>query len=166
MNRLVVLSGVPGSGKSYFSKTLKTKRYTHLYIISSDQLRALILHNQQNLSEDALIWKIFYGLAKTFSVDHNGLVILDATHTLKKYRYANVKQFRKLYDEIDLIVFNIDKQTVLEQNMRRPHPIPEDKLLGIIDSFEDPDEEEQAFFDHIYYVTGHDIQEIIKNYIE
>lgn len=166
MNRLIVLSGAPGSGKSYFTKTLKAKRHTHLYIISSDQLRTLVLHNRQNLSEDSLIWELFYGLTKTFSVDLNGLVVLDATHTLKKYRYANVKQYRKLYDEIDLIVFNIDKQLVLKQNMRRRHPVPEERLLEIINCFEQPDEEEKAFFDHIHYVTGHDVQQIIKNYIE
>lgn len=165
MNHLVVLSGVPGSGKSYFTKTLKTRRYTHLYIISSDQLRAQILHNQQNLSEDALIWKLFYGLARTFSVDHNGVVILDATHTLKKYRFANVHQFRKLYDEIDLIIFDINQQTVLEQNARRAHPIPEDKLLGIIEAYELPDEEEKTFFDHIHYVYDHNIDEILNKYI-
>lgn len=165
MNRLIVLSGVPGSGKSYFTKTLKTRRYTHLYIISSDQLRAQILHNQQNLSEDALIWKLFYGLARTFSIDRGGVVVLDATHTLKRFRYANVKQFRKLYDEIDLIVFDINREIVIEQNVRRTHPIPEDKLLGIIETYEFPDEEEKAFFDHIHYVYDHNIDEIINKYI-
>ena len=39
MNRLIVLSGVPGSGKSYFSASFKAKKEKHVYIISSDALR-------------------------------------------------------------------------------------------------------------------------------
>ena len=59
MSKLVVLSGVPGSGKSYFSKALRKKKTGHVYIISSDALRDLVTGNQQNLSEDTLMWKMF-----------------------------------------------------------------------------------------------------------
>ena len=60
MNRLIVLSGVPGSGKSHFTKELKKALNKHVYIISSDELRYKILGNQRDLSEDALIWQIYY----------------------------------------------------------------------------------------------------------
>ena len=39
MNKLIILSGVPGSGKSYFSKTIKKIKNSHVYIVSSDELR-------------------------------------------------------------------------------------------------------------------------------
>ena len=69
MNRLIVLSGVPGSGKSHFTKELKKALNKHVYIISSDELRYKILGNQRDLSEDALIWQIYYELVKVYSVD-------------------------------------------------------------------------------------------------
>ena len=101
MNKLIVLSGVPGSGKSYFSALLRLQKKTHVYVISSDGLRREILGNQRNLSEDELIWRIFYALTKAYSEDKNGIVILDATNAKKQYRLDNIKPFKNMYDQID-----------------------------------------------------------------
>ena len=164
MNRLIVLSGVPGSGKSYFSNALMQDKEKHVYIISSDQLRKEITGHQQDLSQDELVWKIFYSLAKSYSEDKNGIVVLDATNAKKEYRLDNIKPFRDLYDNIDLVCFQIDKQLVLKQNKEREFPIPEDALLRLIDAFEVPDEEEKAFFDHIDFIVDHNIDKIINRF--
>ena len=165
MNHLIVLSGVPGSGKSYFSASFKKAKNKHVYIISSDQLRASILGNQRDLSEDELIWKIYYSLVETYSIDKDGIVILDATHSKKVYRLDNIAPFKKLYDEIDLVCFRLDKELVIEQNKERENPIPRDALLKLIDNFEMPDEEEHAFYDHLDIIKDHEIDKIINRYI-
>lgn len=164
MNYLVVLSGVPGSGKSYFSNALREDKEKHVYIISSDQIRKEICGNQQDLSQDPLVWKIFYSLIKTYSEDKEGIVILDATNAKKEYRLDLIKPYRELYDEIDLVCFHIDKDLVLKQNKEREFPIPECALLKLIDAFEMPDKEEEEFFDHIDLITDHNIDKIIKRY--
>ena len=164
MNHLIVLSGVPGSGKSYFSNALRENKERHVYVISSDQIRKEITGDQRDLSQDELVWKIFYSLVKTYSDDQNGIVILDATNAKKEYRINNIKPYRDLYDEIDLVCFQIDKDLVLKQNKEREFPIPEDALLKLIDAFEVPDEEEKAFFDHIDFITDHSIDKIINRY--
>ena len=165
MNHLIVLSGVPGSGKSYFSASFKKAKNKHVYIISSDQLRASILGNQRDLSEDELIWKIYYSLVKTYSIDQEGIVILDATHSKKVYRLDNIKPFKSLYNQIDLICFKLDKELVLAQNKDRENPIPRDNLLKLIDTFEMPDDEEKAFYDHVDIIKDHDIDKIISRYL-
>ena len=165
MNHLIVLSGVPGSGKSYFSASFKKAKNKHVYIISSDQLRASILGNQRDLSEDELIWKIYYSLVETYSIDKDGIVILDATHSKKVYRLDNIKPFKPLYDQIDLICFKLDKELVLAQNKDRENPIPRDSLLKLIDAFEMPDDEEKAFYDHVDIIKDHDIDKIIRRYL-
>ena len=164
MNRLIVLSGVPGSGKSYFSNALMQDKEKHVYIISSDQLRKEITGHQQDLSQDELVWKIFYSLARSYSEDKDGIVILDATNAKKEYRVDNVKPYKNLYDEVDLVCFHIDKDLVLKQNREREFPIPEDALLRLIDAFELPDEEEKEFYDRIDFIKDHEIEKIIANY--
>ena len=165
MNRLIVLSGVPGSGKSYFSASLKAAVKKHVYIISSDELRFNILGNQQDLSEDELVWRIYYALVEAYSVDKNGIVILDATHSKKIYRLDNIQPFKHLYDQIDLVCFRLDKELVLEQNKDRENPIPRENLLKLIDQFEMPDEDEYSFYDHIDIIKDHETSKIIKRYL-
>ena len=165
MNQLIVLSGVPGSGKSYFSALLRLQKKTHVYVISSDNLRREILGNQRNLSEDALIWRIFYALVRAYSEDKNGTVILDATNGKKEYRLDNIKPFKDLYDQIDLVCFKLDKDIVIRQNQERDNPIPTEPLLQLIDEYELPDDEERAFFHHVDIIRDQNLEEIIKRYL-
>ena len=165
MNKLIVLSGVPGSGKSYFSASLKMAIKKHVYIISSDELRLNILGNQQDLSEDELVWKIYYSLVEAYSIDKNGIVILDATHSKKVYRLDNIMPFRHLYNQLDLVCFRLDKELVLEQNKGRENPIPKESLLRLIDQFEMPDDEERDFYDHVDIIRDHETDKIIKRYL-
>ena len=165
MNRLIVLSGVPGSGKSYFSASLKAAVKKHVYIISSDEIRLNMLGNQQDLSEDVLVWKLYYSLVETYSIDKNGIVILDATHSKKVYRLDNIMPFRHLYDQVDLVCFRLDKELVLEQNKGRENPIPKESLLRLIDQFEMPDDEERKFYDHVDIIKDHETDKIIKRYL-
>ena len=165
MNRLIVLSGVPGSGKSYFSNALKNEKSEGVYIISSDQLRYELLGDQRDLSQDEKIWKRFYELAKEYARKKDAVVVLDATNAKKIYRLDNIKPYKGLYDEIDLVYFQLDKETVLRQNKERDNPIPEDALLRIINEFELPDEEEKKFFNHIDSIKSHHIKQIIKRYL-
>ena len=165
MNKLIVLSGVPGSGKSYFSQALKRAVKKHVYIISSDELRYNILGNQQDLSEDDLVWRIYYSLVEAYSIDKNGIVILDATHSKKVYRLDNIMPFRHLYNQVDLVCFRLDKELVLEQNKGRENPIPKDSLLRLIDQFEMPDNEERKFYDHVDIIKDHETDKIISRYL-
>ena len=165
MNCLIVLSGVPGSGKSYFSHTLKERKKQHVYIISSDVLRKEILGDQRDLSADDLIFKIYYSLVEVYSKDPDGIVILDATHAKKIYRLDSIKPYKDLFDQVDLICFKLPKETVLKQNLERESPIPQEALIKLLDEYEMPDEEEERFYDHLAIINNHDIDKIIKRYL-
>ena len=165
MNYLIVLSGVPGSGKSYFSNALKAKKSEGVYIISSDALRKEIAGDQRDLSKDKEVWEKYYNLAKEYSQIKDAVVIMDATHARKVFRYDSIKPYKGLYNQIDLICFKLDKEMVLKQNKERDYPIPEDALLKLIDEYEMPDEDEKAFYNHIDIVKDHNTEEIIKRYL-
>lgn len=162
MNKLLVLSGVPGSGKSYFSNTLKKVCGSHVYIISSDALRTLITGNQQDLSCDNFMWDMFYDLGKVYSKDKNGIVILDATHFSRKKRIENVLPLKNLFDEVDLVVFDIDRQIVNNQNLQREWPIAPDILNKYFDIFELPNDEDKQLFNKIIIIKNNDIAEAIS----
>ena len=162
MNKLIILSGVPGSGKSYFSKTIKKIKNSHVYIVSSDQLRKEITGSQANLSAEELMWKVFYSLAKTYSLYKDGVVILDTTHVSTKLRVDRNKPLKKLFDEVILVMWNIDRQVVSNQNLQREYPIPPEALDKFFSIFELPNEKDYQFFDKILMVTNNDIAPVIE----
>lgn len=161
MAKLIVLSGVPGSGKSFFSQRFKEKRNGHVYIVSSDEIRDKVAGNQQDLSQDKLVWKLFYGLTRVYGMDEDGIVILDATNSICKYRVSVVEPFRKLFSEIDLVAFDIDKDIVRYQNKNRPYAVPDDVLEMLIEKYEGPNEIDCRFFDNIHIIKDHEIDKII-----
>ena len=163
MNKLIVLSGVPGSGKSFFSKTVRNVKSNHVYVVSSDELRREITGIQSNLSQDELMWKIFYSLAKTYSLDKDGVVILDATHVNSALRVDKYKNLKKLFDEIILVMWNIDRNVVSNQNLQRDFPIPPDVLDKFYSIFEPPTEKDRKFFDKILTITSNDIAPVIND---
>lgn len=162
MNKLVVLSGVPGSGKSYFSKIIKKVKKDHVYVVSSDELRALIGGSQSNLTNEDLMWKIFYKLAETYAMDKDGIVILDATHVSVELRVEKNRFLKPLFDETYLIMWNIDKQTVSNQNLQREYPIPPKALDMFFSIFELPTDVDREFFDKIIVIENSDIAPAIE----
>ena len=162
MNKLVVLSGVPGSGKSYFSRTIKKIKQSHVYLISSDELRALIGGNQSCLDYEDLVWKFFIGLAKVYSSDPDGIVILDATHISTELRVERNKELKPLFDEVDLVMWDVDRITVSNQNLQREYPIPPEAMDMFFRTFEKPNDVDRAFFDKIIIVNNSDIAPAIE----
>ncbi len=166
MSKLIVLSGVPGSGKSYFSNMLKKMRRRHVYIISSDGLRKDILGDVKDVSEEDLIWETFYGLGKLYSKDKDAFVILDATHIYSEKRKQIAKEFKELFDDIVLISFNLDRELVKHQNIEREYPVPLDVLNMFYECYQYPDEEEKTLFDKVYVIDTSDIGSVIYDLLE
>lgn len=166
MSKLIVMSGVPGSGKSYFSSTLKKIRRKHVYIISSDELRQNILGDLKDISEEDLIWDLFYSLPKVYKVDKKAFVILDATHIKSERRISLIEKYRNDFDEIDLVAFILDPELVKHQNVERENPVTIDVLERFINAYESPSEEEKAVYDNVFFINTNDIVPVIYKIME
>jgi len=162
MAKLIVLSGVPGSGKSYFSDAFRKAKTSHVYIVSSDHIRYEVTGSQQNMSEDKLVWKLFYGFAKCYSMDKEGIVILDATNSVCKYRVAIIEPFRKFFDEVDMVAFDLPIDIVRNQNRDRLYPIQDDIWEELYQKYEGPNDIDHQFFDKVITITDHNIQSVIE----
>lgn len=165
MKKLIILSGIPGSGKSYFSKCVKEIKCNHVYIISSDAIRKDMLGSQRNLSKENVVWDIFYNLPKIYSLDDECLVILDATHIKKELRLRVRNDLKDYFDEIDLISFYLPKDIAAKQNKEREYPVPDYVLDSFFNEFELPDDEEKSIFNHVYVIHNAEIDKIITDII-
>lgn len=166
MNKLIVLAGVPGSGKSYISILIKDRmRNGHVYVVSSDNLRAQICGNQQCFDYDYLVWNMYYDMARIYSTDEQGIVILDSTAAKRMFRIEQVRPLKRLFSEVDLVVFNLDKVTVMRQNLDRQFPVPSEVLERLYDSFEKVNDEDRAFFDKIYEIKDNNLKPVIDDIV-
>ena len=165
MRTLVILSGIPGSGKSYISHSIKEIKGQHVYIISSDAIRKDMLGSQRNLSKDNVVWDIFYNLPKVYAYDEDAFVILDATHTSSNQRKDIYKSFKDMFDKIYLVSFYLSKETAFKQNKEREYPVPDYVLESFYNNFELPDEEEKQLFDKVYIIQNEEIDKVINDII-
>ena len=100
-------------------------------------------------------------MAKVYANDKEGIVILDSTNAKRIFRIDKVKTISDLFDEVDLVVFNLSKGTVMRQNIDREFPVPSEVLDYLYDSFEKVNDDDRAFFDKVYEVNNLDYKPII-----
>ena len=105
---------------------------------------------------------MFVELAKVYALDKEGVVILDATHVSSDLRVNRAKQLKDLFDETILVMWNINKATVYNQNFQREHPIPPEALAKFIQIFELPTEKDKEVFDKIVVLDNNDITPAIE----
>jgi tRNA uridine 5-carbamoylmethylation protein Kti12 len=162
MSKLVILSGVPGSGKSYFSNLVKMTNFNHVYIVSSDKLRNLLTGNQQDLSSDPIMWKMFYELPKIYSLDKESIVIMDATAISEKYRVDANINLKKYFDETILVFFEISKDIIDKQNLNRDFPIPQVAIDYYFKNIQKPSKIDEEFFDKILIIKDNNFLKIVS----
>ncbi len=161
MSKLIVLSGVPGSGKSYFADMFRKNVGGHVYVVSSDLLRYEVSGNQQCFDYEKLVWKMFYGMAHVYAMDKEGICIMDATNSVCKYRVGIIEPFKKFYDEIHLVAFDLDKDVVRNQNLNRIFPVKPEVLEELFEKYEAPNDKDYEFFDSVTVIKDHHFQEVI-----
>lgn len=116
MSKLILMCGVPGSGKSTWIKNNKSE--TDLWI-SRDKIRFEKLKEGDDYFafEDIVFEQFIEEIAWGLEMDKT--VIADATHLNRKSRAKVLNEVAKFADEIEAIVMDVHLETALERNDNR-----------------------------------------------
>ena len=120
MAKLVILSGIAGSGKSTFINNYKWGG--PLVVLSTDQIRKTLTGDASCLERDDMVWKYIYALLSSTPVD--ATYVVDAT-TLVLKRRKSYLQFKNKFDSIALWYLAVDVDTALSRNAQRDRHVPE-----------------------------------------
>ena len=137
MSKLIILSGIPGAGKTTYAHNIKSSK-----VVSNDEIRFNITKGR---FPGQFIWDHLPILRKQFKevikdVGRDSVVVLDSTMLTNKRRIACFNKFKDYFDEIELHIFvpNLDKS--IKQNSMRDRVVPLKQIQKMYDEFEYPDD--------------------------
>lgn len=149
MRLLVVLSGLPGSGKSFFASSLPPSK--DRLVIEEDAVRERLYGSGRPYSmngvKDAMAEE-----ASAFLQSHpNGTVYLDSAHLLSRDRLAALEGVLH-WDKAVLLWFSTLVEVCRARNAARPaeRRVPDGVFAFMESSFEPPSKEEEKRFSFVY----------------
>lgn len=154
MPSLIIVTGIPGSGKTTFIKNHKAllKKYVH---VSRDEIRFQFLRGEDSAKEK--YFKYEHQVLKEFYLQINKFLYLgfnvfaDATHLTKRGRRELLDNI-KGYTKLESLFFNTPLSVALERNSKRKglERVPDNIIRGMYGRLEEPDFDEG--FETIYEI--------------
>lgn len=152
MRALLLLSGLPGSGKSTWSRQYK-RLHPSAKIVSSDEIRKEFFGTTANFSDEARVWSTFLDRLKQFGKQEGAIVIADSTNLNNHYRRYYVESTPE-YDHHVLVMFDIPAADceLLNDQRTGDRRLPMEAMKRLESQFEPLDEETEKAFDEVVRV--------------
>lgn len=149
-NVLIVLGGLPASGKSTYAEMLFESGI--FQIVCPDLIRKAFYGDESIQGDGKRVFETaFHDMKEYGCLGEN--VVFDATNINADRRKALVKEMRPYFDIIIFKWFHTPIDICLERNQKRERKVPKDVLWRMFDNFQTPTRYE-----------GWDYIEEIKNY--
>ncbi|MCR5348378.1 MAG: ATP-binding protein [Bacilli bacterium] len=141
MATLILLSAIPGSGKSTWAKAYQ-RAHPHTYIVASDDVRARVSGGIQCFDKEALVWETFLKELNAHVDEKDCTVIADATNLQNRYRRYYLEQTPG-YDKHVLVLFDIPFDICMKQNKLRDKDriVSDEGMLSLLAELETPTQE-------------------------
>lgn len=144
MPELILLIGIPGSGKSFYTKKYDYDRiFKHnTTILSSDQVRKEILGDENDQTHNEEVFQYIKDTSVK-QLEKGQRVIIDATNLSRKARqsitdYVDQKLSFYEYGFIKFVVVATPYYQCLENNRKRSRQVPENIIERMYKQFEFP----------------------------
>lgn len=149
-NVLIVLGGLPASGKSTYAEMLVESG--NFQRVCPDLIRKAFYGDENIQGEGERVFKTAYHDIREYGCLSEN-VVFDATNINANRRKELVKSMRGYFDIIIFKWFSTPIEKCIERNAHRERQVPLEVLVRMWDNFEEPTMEE-----------GWDYIEEIKNY--
>ena len=138
MNKLTLLVGIPGSGKTTYAN--KNKKDNEV-ILSSDIIRQELFGNESSQENNKLVFDTLYARARQL-LQSDKDVIIDATNINAYYRHQTLKNFEDLNIQRIAIVFETPTKTCIKRDQKRARTVGKAVIDKMISRYQKPTTEE------------------------
>jgi len=148
MKTLILMTAVPGAGKSTWAREFQANN-PNTFIISSDEIRQELLGHVQNFTNENLVWSTFRNRIKEYAEQYEQVnVILDAVNYSNGGRLSYYEK-SLMYDKHILVYVKRPLEVLLEQNKRRTSDrwVPDNVIEDFYNKFEEPNDEVKQKFE-------------------
>ena len=133
-NILVVLSGMPASGKTTYRKKLAVMDFDE---VCPDEIRAFLYGDESIQGDGNLVFKKVYERLEKIGKSC-GNAIFDATNLTATRRKELVEKMRPYYDTIVCHYFRPNFEKSVEQNEMRERKVPKGVIRRMCYQWEEP----------------------------
>src|SRR5215471_14797209 len=123
--RIVVLVGLPGSGKSTYLERLGAAG------LSSDAIRRQLADDETDQTIHPQVFETLRYLLRQRLALGRPVTYIDATNLTPEERHPYVAIGRAYGGEIEAIFFDVPVEICLERNRSRPRSVPEDAVRNM-----------------------------------
>lgn len=134
---LVVLTGLPASGKTTVARKLEEER-EDLEIISSDSIR--------RKGKPSQLWERMLDMVEE-ELGRDRVVMVDATNYTKGHRERFISAARESGCPFLVVCFKAKLESLLSRNLLRDEKIPSDAIRRLAKLFEEPEGENVLIVD-------------------
>lgn len=155
MKTLIVMSALPGSGKSTWAKKY-AETHRNTYILSSDEIRFEVTNSYQDFSKQKKVWRIFNRRLRRLAKADDITLIIDALNDTNEIRINYVKEHPG-FDKYILVFMDKDKTELEYFNHQRPRQnwVPEDALKKLYARFENINDEVRNTYSEVIEINDY-----------
>ena len=156
MNKLYIMIGIPGSGKSTYAK----KRFPNAIYVSRDEIRFdLVSENEEYFSKENEVFTKFVNIINS-NLKAGKDVVADATHLnprsrTKLFSHLNIDPTKT---EIIAVVMRTPLEVCLNRNENRKGTrsyVPPQVIKNMYSSFKEPTMKElNTIIDMVYFISS------------
>jgi tRNA uridine 5-carbamoylmethylation protein Kti12 len=149
MKKLIILTAIPGAGKSTWANQFILNN-KNSYIVSSDEIRKEIGGSYQYFKEEDRVWKLFLERTHSYAKLDDVNVILDSTNLNDYYRMMYLNETPD-FDKHVLVYLDCPYELALKRNfarhdekivpleamekMKNLFEVPSDKIIKLFDEY-------------------------------
>jgi len=140
MKKVIILKGLPASGKSTWAKNLVNKHHGRYKRINKDDLRAMLDDSKWSKDNEKFILTIRDQLILA-ALEDGKHVIVDDTNLHPKHE-ERIRQITKGLATVEVKVFDTSLKVCIERDLKRPNSVGEKVIKGMYNQFMKPEVEQ------------------------